>query len=259
MNTDLGADEEPARAPLRVSAEGVNVRKIASTRGEDAVVVDLTLRSGRNDTCRVRIEDAVPDPLQDNPVEFHPRYDPANWTHDADSVVYEAPIGPGVVRRTVYGVVVDDPSQLDLFMTPPAVEITEVSASATEGPTGDGSFEFGVADGSETSADGHRSPSIRERSPTGTARTVRDSVVDSLVSELRHRELTRAERDALREALDLESIPAELEALADTVEGLVDRTDGLSAELDDLEATVGREVRWRAELRQFLVADPDGG
>lgn len=250
MTTDLGTDEEPSRAPIRVSAGGVVVRKIASRRGDDAVVIDLTLRSGRDDTCTVLIEDTIPDPLRDSTVEFHPRYDPTNWSRDGAAVVYEAPIGPGVVRRTVYGVVIDDPDQLDLFRTQPSIDVREAPAGGGAEQNGEESFEFGPDDDRAAAA-------VRNRSPSDVGRLEEDSVVDSLVAEVRDRELTGDEREALREALGLEVTAADLDALRAAVVGLEDRTDGLAAELDDLEGRVEREARWRADLRQFLVAEPD--
>lgn len=249
MTTDLDADEEPSRAPIRVSADGVFIRKIPSGRGENAVVVDLTLRSSRDDTCRVRIEDPIPEPLRGNPIEFHPRYDPANWTEAGDTVVYEAPIGPGVVRRTVYGVVVDDLGQVDLFRTPPAVELREVDDEPAVEANGDESFEFGPDDGSGAADSGS---AVRGRAAPATGDEDRDSVVESLFSELRHRELSRSEREALREALGLESAWAEVDELREAVRSLEDRAD-------DLEAMVEEEVQWRTRLRRSLLADPNDG
>jgi hypothetical protein len=249
MNSNLGADEEPSRAPIRVSASGVVVRKIASNRGDRAVVVDLTIRSGRDDTCTVRIEDAIPAAVRGNDVEFHPRYDPNNWRQTADSVVYEAPLGSGVVRRTVYGVVLDDPGQVDLFRTQPSVEATPTDEPSPPATNGDEAFEFGAKSGAAD--DG--SPAAARETPTATAsHTTRDSVVDSLVAELRRRDLDRREREALRQAIGLDTPPEELEALRDAVGRLDARTD-------DLESTVEREVRWRAELREILGAPPEEG
>lgn len=135
-NRDADADS-PKPARLETSIDGVTVRKEPDLHDGKAVAVRLTLNSTRDDRCVVRVEDALPETLCDNPVEFHPRYDPKNWIQADGAVVYEAPLQPAEKRITVYGVGIDDPAQLERFSAAPTVEVTVPEApSLLEGERG---------------------------------------------------------------------------------------------------------------------------
>lgn len=328
-------DEVVARA----SHEGIAVRKVATMHGESAVAVYFTIRSIREDRCTVRIADALAEPLRDNEVEFHPKYDPVNWTRVDGTVVYSSSVPPDANRTTVYGVVVDDPSQLEHFSAEPAVEVTD-SQPAGSGDGTDTGFSFkpsqDVASGESSAddADSGRSgngsvvedpgtdpsdgtkavgdatlestdidvestdphsdgPGIgldgTEDSGPGGRRPReegRDSVLEALVSEVRRRDLTRAERRSLRKALGLEgadalgtqldSLREQVEALRDEVaaadrqaadvdrlesqidalaDALDDRYASLSADIEALQEDLSREVRWRDRLSESLTRE----
>jgi hypothetical protein len=138
-STDRPADSPAAREVVaRANHGGIAVRKVATMHGTEAVAVYFSIRSIRDDRCTVRIADAIPEPLRGNEVEFHPKYDPVNWTLSDGTVVYAAMIPPDANRTTVYGILVDDPSQLELFSAEPAVEVTDSgreTSRVTVGPT----------------------------------------------------------------------------------------------------------------------------
>lgn len=267
LSNGHGRDEaDRQEEPPRVSAEGVTVRKAASTFGDSAVAVDLTIRSDRENHCTIRVVDELPAELQQNEVEFHPHYDPDHWTNEGDRVIYEAPVGPGVVRRTVYGVTIDRPQQLDLFSSAPTIEITSRESTAEE-PSGDhDAFTFGDAAPGGSGGGIGPTPDTEHRSGRSAAQTVsateRQSVIDALVEELQNRELSRRERTAFREAIDLEDnsdLEHELRQLREAVEQNYEARESLADGLEEVQRILEREVEWRKQLRAHLADEPDDG
>ncbi len=263
-------------------------------------------------------------------MEFHPKYDPVNWTLADGTAVYAATIPADSSRTTVYGIVVDDPGQLRLFGDEPTVEITDgesagggfsfqgASSQPLDEPEWEGAEaadadpdtnpERGESDGREAAdpegeeseespygpyfegpgieLDGTQDFGLGDAPRSGSAG---DSTVESLVAELRRRELAEEDRAVLLEALGLEeagpmerrleALAAELDALRDEVAGAdrqaadVDRLEGrleaaesvqeaLASAVAELEAELEREARWRSRLRKSLAeehppADPD--
>lgn len=265
-SSDAPGDPAPSdEVTARVVTDGVAVRKTANPHGEDAVAVYFTLQSFRDGRCTVRIADAIPEPLREHTVEFHPRYDPVNWTRADGAVVYAATLSPDANRTTVYGVAVDDLAQVELFAAEPAVEVFEDDTPEEFGgvPANDseGSFDFdaGTTDRDASAEDrpavtseaasyatDDGSPSQRTRfDPGRTGRPTPgrdpDRPIESLVAAVRRRDLTEPERRALRDALGIdEPGPAtgELESLREEVGALRDEVasaDRQAADVDRLE------------------------
>lgn len=255
-STDHAADSPAAHEVVaRTTRGGIAVRKVATLHGSEAIAVHFNIRSNRDDRCTVRIADAIPQSLRGNEVEFHPKYDPVNWSQADGSVVYAATIPPDADRTTVYGIVIDDPGQLDLFSAEPAIEVdaNETADSTANGSDG-GPFSFGTSeDAARSTTDPTDEDSVasdpESESTTDSIGQADWPAVDSgsvaaLVSEVRRRDLTESERTALREALDLdgfEAVQSELDALRETVETLRDEVaaaDRQAADVDRIEAQV---------------------
>lgn len=156
-SADAPSGHTPAREVVaRANHEGISVRKVATMHGAEAVAVYFSIRSNRDDRCTVRIADAIPEPLRGNEVEFHPKYDPVNWTLADGTAVYAAKIPPDSSRTSVYGIVIDDPGQLELFAAEPSVEITDsrsVGAGGGFSFSGAGSTPADPTEGSEAGDD----------------------------------------------------------------------------------------------------------
>lgn len=152
MSESVDPGQDPGAADAveqRETAEGVTVRKVARLHDAGAVAIYFTFKSARADRCRVRVRDPLPAELRFSTIEFHPHYDPENWYETDDASVYEAPLVPEGERMTAYGVVIDDPRQLELFDVSPEVEVE----STGEGPaTDDGATA--LADGAAVPAEG---------------------------------------------------------------------------------------------------------
>lgn len=255
-STNHAADSPAAHEVVaRTTRGGIVVRKVATLHGAEAVAVYFHIRSNRDDRCTVRIADAIPQSLRGNEVEFHPNYDPVNWSQADGSVVYAATVPPDADRTTVYGVVVDDPGQLELFSAEPGVEVdgNETADSTANGSDG-GSFLFGSAEDAarSTTDPTGEDPVASDPEPVSTTdstgqadRPAADSgPVAALVWEVRRRDLTESERTALREALDLdgfEAVQSELDVLRETVEtlrGEVAAADRQAADVDRIESQV---------------------
>lgn len=265
-SSDAPGDSDPSdEVTARVVTDGVAIRKTASPHGDDAVAVYFTLQSLRDSRCTVRIADAIPGPLRDHTVEFHPRYDPVNWTRADGTVVYAATLSPDANRTTVYGVAVDDLAQVELFGAEPAVEVFEdvtpeefggVPADASPGsfefdaePTADdASTEDRAAVPSEAASFATDAGSVSQRTRFEPGKTGRpasdpgsDRPIESLVAAVRRRDLTEPERRALRNALGIDDSPSirrELGSLREEVSALRDEVasaDRQAADVDRLE------------------------
>lgn len=252
----------PEEVSTSVSTSGVDVEKVASLHGGDAVAVYLTLYSTREERCTVRMTDTIPEPLRQNEVEFHPRYDPVNWTQGDAAVMYATTLQPDQSRTTVYGVTIDSPSQTELFEVEPTVEVIanerppepEQADELVESAEGD-AFDFSHVDHADEGDEGGLIDDTGDASRSGqpdsaVAELATDlddgSVVERFVEELEQRDLSDRERRTIRESLDLESN-----------ETLESRLTALGEAVDDLQTTVEREVRWRSKLREQLRRDPD--
>lgn len=142
---DAAADRTEGE-PVWVNADGLTVEKVPVSRGTGVVAVQLTLTSNRDERSLVRVVDPLPDAVADKVVEFHPAYDPQNWSKADDAVVYEAPMEPNGERTTVYGVEVDDAEQRELFSTPPTVESAVLGKSSDEAESASDSTDPAGAD-----------------------------------------------------------------------------------------------------------------
>lgn len=268
---------EPREVGTSLSVDGVAVEKSATLYGEGAVAVFLTFRSYRDDRCTVRLTDELPGALRDSEVEFHPHYDPLNWTDGDDSVVYSTSLEPGESRTTAYGIVVDQREQLELFDADPAVDVVADRSLSDDGAGSpaavsaeESAFDFGLSAGAGAGAD---SESASESEPSGTSPgrdeadaapgasgsepAAEGSYVAVLVDELGRRELTPDERAALRGALGLDDRPAvddQLQSLREEVESL--REELVTSQRESVAAdrveTVSRELR---ERYRDLAAD----
>lgn len=218
----------------RITRGGIAVRKVATPHRSEAVAVYFNIRSNRDDRCTVRIADAIPQSLRGNDVEFHPRYDPANWNRADGTVLYTSTILPDADRTTVYGVVVDDQDQLDLFSAEPAVEVEANGAadSTADGSDG-GSFSFGPSDDAASST----------TDPAGEDLAASDSEPVSTTDST-----GRAGR-----AADVDRIESQVEALSASLDR---RHASLADDVEELEAALDREARWRSQLLDSLEYEP---
>lgn len=268
---------EPQEVGTSLSVDGVAVEKSATLYGEGAVAVFMTLRSYRDDRCTVRLADELPEALRDSEVEFHPNYDPLNWTEADDSVVYSSSLEAGESRTTAYGIVVDRPGQVELFDDDPAVDVVadrglpdEPAAGPAAESAEESSFDFGLSAGADVETEG--APASASE-PAGTSSSVdeagaasgasaperanEESLVAALVDENERRELTSEERASLRGALDLGERPAvddQLQSLREELESL--REDVADAQREaaaaDRVESVSRDLR---ERYRDLAAD----
>jgi hypothetical protein len=237
----------------------VTVKKVATLHGEGAVAVYLTIHSSRAERCTVTVTDSFPAALRGQEVEFHPNYDPVNWSRGDGGVVYSTTLTPDEDRTTVYGVTIDDPAQLEQFDAEPAVEVIanrrpreSTDAEDAADVTDDDAFDFGPPGGdsddgaTERSRESVTAPADDDPSGDMVERTVPDddSVIGAFVAELDRRELSDEERATIREALHLAVDPA------------VDaRLQSLQEAVDALEETVEREVRTAPPRRRERGSD----
>lgn len=284
---DPGGGPRPAeQVSTTVREHGVTVEKVAATYREGSVAVTVTVRSAADGRAEVRVTDPLPDPFRKATVEFHPEYDRAGWSHADGSVVYEGPIGPGERRTMLYGVAVDDPGQVEVFDAPPAVEVADAGDIFSYW-SGDEPMDAGAP--ARAAPPGSGAPATPTGPGAGDAPVPADerSMVEAFLYEVQRRDLSAAEKRALRQAIDLDGatdVDRRLESLRDTVQTLraavaateqatadLDRLDSrvealaadvddrfrsLSADLEAVRDEVERGSRWRATVEEAIVFDP---
>jgi len=263
-NPDADADRpvtESTTPRTEVVADDISVRKEASNYTDDAVAVELVIRSERDGPAVVRVTDRLPAAVEDHPVEFHPNFDPSNWSREGDRCVYQAVVEPGTIRRTVYGVTVDDPSAVTWFATEPTVEVIYHGASAVrdagDRPTmrdGDGDGDRGGdRDGGSVVPSGDGESTIDE------APSDRPSATEPAAG------FAFGGADDERSAVDGNTAPSEPPPASTEAserglspappDDIVERVDDLEAEVDALHRRLEREIAWRVRLQQSLAAD----
>lgn len=262
--TDHVTDGDSAeQVTTEVTVNDVSLRKEVNLYRDEAVAVTFTIRSNRSDRCHVRIVDTIPRAVRGNLVDFHPNHDPTNWDRSDETVVYEAPVDAGDERTTVYGVVVDEASQLQLFSTDPDLVVTEteVADDGDAEPTGERNDDppEGLAPGAPVDtadaggADGP--PAAGQPSDADALEDSEPGPVARLIDELERRELSEGERSTLRDALGIEGEPNGETSLASIREEIEDLREDVAAaseqadEVDRLESrlesvTNEAETRW---------------
>lgn len=288
------AAESPPEVTAGVTVNGIAVEKVVSMYKGVAAAVSLTIRSNRDEPCRVRVVEALPERLSDADVEFHPNYDPENWTRANELVVYEREIDPRVEVNTVYGVAIDDPTQLELFSADPAIKLLDGGAGEPSAPTPagraaeeerdppeadgtaasspDSEFSFEEThwanDGEGETDDGDPAGGSAASGPEAAdidgppAGAVEDGAVGAIVAELQRRSLTETERAAFRDALELDgsAVNARLRAIDRDVEAIHESLAAMerqAAEIERLEARLEAVSSAAEERYDTLAAEVD--
>lgn len=217
----------PEDVSTTVEVNDVAVRKVTTLHREDAVAITIRIESKRSDRCEVHVSDPLPEPFRDNFIEFHPGYDPENWSRRDTAVVYETTMEPGAQRTTVYGILIDGQPDLESFAADPEVEVTgfvdifkhwsedeQDDASGTGArdsplpgaqdgqPSGDQRGQAVDSEGQRpVDSVGEQPAESEEAQPADTGG--QEHLVQAFLSELRQGDLSDAEQTALREAIDL--------------------------------------------------------
>lgn len=234
--------------PLCVEAEGITVTKRYEPDDFAVPTIGFEIRSERNTAVEVRLEERLPEEYPVEGVGFHPEYDSERWTaHSEGRLVFESALDPGTTLVTVYGVRIVDDEDSAAFMTEPELAVRPIDA---EEP--DAAVEV-IADGA-----GDAMPVTVTRVENGTADSNAESVAAALAAELRSGSVSAADRETLRELVEvneperervridhLQARVSDLEAYSDAFEAFLDENgtgerlvEELQAGVDDLRGEV---------------------
>jgi ABC-type transporter Mla subunit MlaD len=117
---------------VSVSDDGdVRVEKSFARDEFPVPAIKFRLVSGSDDPVHVRLVDRIPEDFPMEGVGFHPDYESDNWTAYGDHrVEYERSLAPGESTVTVYGVRLDDSSDVAGFLDEPTLERPPVPGAA---------------------------------------------------------------------------------------------------------------------------------
>ena len=119
---------------VSVSDDGdVRVEKSFARDEFPVPAIKFRLVSGSDDPVHVRLVDRIPEDFPMEGVGFHPDYESDNWTAYRDHrVEYERSLAPGESTVTVYGIRLDDSSDVAGFLDEPILERPPVPGAAPE-------------------------------------------------------------------------------------------------------------------------------
>ena len=118
---------------VSVSDDDVRVEKSFARDEFPVPVIKFRLVSESDDPVHVRLVDQIPEDFPMEGVGFHPDYESDNWTAYRDHrVEYERSLDPGESTVTVYGIRLDDSSDVAGFLDEPILERPPVPGEAPE-------------------------------------------------------------------------------------------------------------------------------
>ena len=118
---------------VSVSDDDVRVEKSFARDEFPVPAIKLRLVSESDDPVHVRLVDQIPEDFPMEGVGFHPDYESDNWTAYRDHrVEYERSLDPGESTVTVYGIRLDDSSDVAGFLDEPMLERPPVPGEAPE-------------------------------------------------------------------------------------------------------------------------------
>ena len=128
-----------ARPEVRVSSDGIDIRKSYETDEFPVPAVAFELHSTRDDEATVRLTDTVPEDVPPEDLGFHPDYGNEHWSIEDGDAVFERRFGPDERFQTVYGIRTGDHDP-ERFMTEPTLDVERLGEAtdepeATEEPT----------------------------------------------------------------------------------------------------------------------------
>jgi len=108
---------------VSVSDDDVRVEKSFAPDEFPVPAIKFRITSESGDPAHVRLVDRIPEDFRMEGIGFHPDYESDNWTAYKDHrVEYERSLEPGESTTTVYGIRLDDPSDVAGFLGEPILE-----------------------------------------------------------------------------------------------------------------------------------------
>ena len=132
MSHEPGADRT-----VSVSDDDVRVEKSFARDEFPVPAITFRLTSESNEPVHVRLVDRIPEDFPMEGIGFHPDYESDSWTAYKDHrVEYERTVEPGESVTTVYGIRLEEASDVAGFLREPILERPPVPGEAPEERTG---------------------------------------------------------------------------------------------------------------------------
>lgn len=123
--------EIPEGGAVTVEAGSLTVKKDVFWFNDSVIQVEFVITSADERPTNVSMLDEIPADSGPDEVEFHPKYDPYNWTEiPSGNVKYETQVSPGERIVTAYGFKTDGVADLSWVRDSPEVETERPTASA---------------------------------------------------------------------------------------------------------------------------------
>ena len=122
---------------IEVSADGLQVRKSFTTDEFPVPAIKFEIESETDEPVSFRLSEEIPQAFPMDAVGFHPDYHSENWTAFQDNhVEFTGTVGSGENLVTVYGIRIEDESEVAEFLTEPDL-VNVDSAGATSSSDAD--------------------------------------------------------------------------------------------------------------------------
>ncbi|MFP4218388.1 MAG: hypothetical protein ACLFR6_06075 [Salinarchaeum sp.] len=234
------SEPTPDEEELIVEEEGVTVTKTFVPDDLPVPAIRFLIVSTRETPVVVTLQDTIPRTFSMNSVGFHPEYGANNWTaHQDHRVVYERELAPAEDVETVYGIRIDKPEQAVPFMTSPELTVrlpTTASATGTDPGSPLAAPEDAQAAKELLAADADDSATTSVAATTENTAAEQSSIVAQLIEEIEAGGLGASERQALREALNIEE-PTDVET---RISHLQSRIEEVAAHQTSMREDLGR-------------------
>ena len=119
---------------IEVSANGLQVQKTFTTDEFPVPAIRFYIESENDEPVSFRLSEEIPETFPMDGVGFHPEYHSENWTAFQDNhVEFTGTLEPGEDLVTVYGIRIDDESEVENFLTEP--ELVDVDSEESSTPS----------------------------------------------------------------------------------------------------------------------------
>lgn len=119
---------------VRVSSDGIRVRKRFAADEFPVPAIAFDISSGRDQSVTLRFSDSVPDDVSVDSLGFHPDYGSEHWTIEPERITFEREFEPDGTYTTVYGI--RAPDDVEQFLSEPTIESVDPPLPQESGPDG---------------------------------------------------------------------------------------------------------------------------
>ena len=121
---------------VEIHNDGLTVQKKFAADEFPVPAIRFEISSTHDGPVTVRLSESIPESFPMDSVGFHPKYHSDDWTAFEDNrVEFVGTIDPDDPLITVYGIRIDDQSEVAAFLSEPAISVISTEDSDSSTPT----------------------------------------------------------------------------------------------------------------------------